>query len=380
MVRRTRQVTAVITATCLAAFAAPAPAPAAPAPARWHQVAELKGSDVVADDSFGDGVAISGGTVVVGAPYHADWRGRAYVFEDGAGGWHQVAELAASDASEDEEFGEPVAISGRDIVVGTYDGSEAYVFSQGPAGWHQVVLAKGTDSFATDFGYAVGISDGTAVVGGGWYASVYSAADDWHLVAKLRPSGLGLDSEFDRAVAISGGTIVVGAPEASPPETGRAYLYTRTATGWHQTAEMKGPAGDTDYGISVATSGSTVAIGDGSVVDVLTEAASGWHQTAQLNDGTPSALGPEANLAVSGGTIVSGTYGDPAVVFQCSSAGWHQVAALMGRDLAYSTSLGWAGDFAADQGETAISGDTVVIGADEAANSAGRAYIFTSTG
>ncbi len=65
MVRRTRQVTAVITATCLAAFAAPAPAPAAPAPARWHQVAELKGSDVVADDSFGDGVAISGGTVVV---------------------------------------------------------------------------------------------------------------------------------------------------------------------------------------------------------------------------------------------------------------------------------------------------------------------------
>jgi hypothetical protein len=51
----------------------------------------------------------------------------------------------------------------------------------------------------------------------------------------------------------------------------------------------------------------------------------------------------------------------------------------MGEDLTYSASLGWAGDFAADQGKAAVYGDTVVIGADDAVNT-GRAYVFAPTG
>ena len=45
------------------------------------QLAELKGSDTVAADTFGSSVAISGATAVVGAEGHDKNAGRAYVFE-----------------------------------------------------------------------------------------------------------------------------------------------------------------------------------------------------------------------------------------------------------------------------------------------------------
>ena len=45
------------------------------------QLAELKGSDTVAADGFGVSVAISGTTVMVGAPNDNNAAGRAYVFE-----------------------------------------------------------------------------------------------------------------------------------------------------------------------------------------------------------------------------------------------------------------------------------------------------------
>ena len=54
-----------------------------------QQVAELKGSDTAAADSFGTSVAVSGSTVVVGAPGHAHKAGRAYVFTETAAGWQQ---------------------------------------------------------------------------------------------------------------------------------------------------------------------------------------------------------------------------------------------------------------------------------------------------
>jgi hypothetical protein len=49
-------------------------------PTGWRQSAELVGSDTVTADWFGGSVAVSGSTIVVGAPNHASDAGRAYVF------------------------------------------------------------------------------------------------------------------------------------------------------------------------------------------------------------------------------------------------------------------------------------------------------------
>jgi hypothetical protein len=91
----------------------------ASSPTGWRQVAELAGSDTVADDTFSGPVAISGGTIAAGAPVHAFSAGRAYVFTKTAGGWRQVAELREPDAVATDTFGASLAVSGTTIVVGT---------------------------------------------------------------------------------------------------------------------------------------------------------------------------------------------------------------------------------------------------------------------
>ena len=92
------------------------------------QEAKLTASDGTADDGFGVSVAISGNTVVVGAPwtpFNPDtWEpgpGAAYVFAEPGSGWAtmtQTAELTASDGAAGDGFGVSVSISGNTVVVG----------------------------------------------------------------------------------------------------------------------------------------------------------------------------------------------------------------------------------------------------------------------
>ncbi len=90
----------------------------------WHEVAELRGADTVAEDYFGYAVAISGSSAIVGAYRHKMGAGRAYVFTTGAHGWRRVAELKGADTEAGDDFGWSVAISGNAAVVGA-DGRPA---------------------------------------------------------------------------------------------------------------------------------------------------------------------------------------------------------------------------------------------------------------
>jgi hypothetical protein len=88
----------------------------------WVQQAELTASDGKAGDSFGDSVALSGSTAVVGAKLHTVGsnytQGAAYVFVEGGGTWSQQAELTASDGAAGDLFGSSVAHSGGKQGVG----------------------------------------------------------------------------------------------------------------------------------------------------------------------------------------------------------------------------------------------------------------------
>ena len=94
----------------------------------------------MAGDSFGWSVAFSGSTIVVGARNDAIGgnllQGSTYVFNRQVGGWVEEQKLTASDGEAVEQFGVAVAISGSTIVVGApkdiiggepFQGS-AYVF------------------------------------------------------------------------------------------------------------------------------------------------------------------------------------------------------------------------------------------------------------
>jgi hypothetical protein len=240
----------------------------------WKQAAELKGSDTVAGDYFGDSLAISGATTFVGADGHAKSAGRAYVFTNVATGWEQVAELKGSDTVAGDGFGYAVAISGTTVIVGApdhaKDAGRAYVFTDATAGWKQAAELKGSDTVANNgFGVSVAISGMTAIAGAPGFSKAAGRAyvfaktgGVWTQARELKGLDTVASDDFGYTVAISNATAVAGAPGFSKA-AGRAYVFTNTATGWKQAAKMKGS--DTvaaDYfGYSVAISGTTAIVG-----------------------------------------------------------------------------------------------------------------------
>ena len=110
----------------------------------WTQQAELTASDGAAGDELGASVSVSGGIAVVGAYTH-DLTGAAYVFVQSGATWAQQAELTASDGAAGDRFGAVVAVSGGTAVVGApyhqvgsnFRQGAAYVFVQGGTTWAQ---------------------------------------------------------------------------------------------------------------------------------------------------------------------------------------------------------------------------------------------------
>ena len=139
-----------------------------------QQVAKLISSDAGENDYFGWSVAVSGTTAVVGSPLddHSGPTnaGSAYVFDLTTG--QQVAKLTASDANQSDRFGDSVAVSGTTVVVGAdkdnhsgiVDAGSAYVFDL-TTGQQVAKLTASDAELNDDFGESVAVSGTTVVVG-----------------------------------------------------------------------------------------------------------------------------------------------------------------------------------------------------------------------
>lgn len=264
----------------------------------WRQVAKLTAADTAEGDYFGSSVAISGDTVVVGAygdDDHGLQSGSAYLFQRDHGGpqfWGLVAKIVAVNATAHAHFGGAVAISGGTVIVGAPeddpDGSRsgsAYIFDRDTGGldaWEQSAKIVPADSpVGAVFGWSVAISGDTAIVGadltddsGQNSGSAYIFArghgnyGGWWQVAKLTAADAAAGDVFGRAVAIDGDTAVVGAPYADDygDNSGAVYVFRRDEGGldaWGQVAKIS-PA-DTVmrsfFGCAVGISGDTAVVG-----------------------------------------------------------------------------------------------------------------------
>ena len=171
---------------------------------RGHYVfasAQLSASDGKPDDLFGQSVAVSGSTIVVGAPGH----NAVYVFMEPRSGWRtatQSAELTASDGG--GELGSAVAVSGNTIVAGAPTRSfgqgaaqgAVYVFTEPGSGWRNATQSgEATASDGASFEYLAG--------------------------------------EGPNSVAVSGTTIVAGAPYHVVRNVARGAAYVFTAFPGH---------------------------------------------------------------------------------------------------------------------------------------------------
>jgi hypothetical protein len=256
-----------------------------PSPLSISQVAELVASDGQPFDSLGIAVAISGKTVVAGAVNHNQTQGAAYVFT----GEGQVAELTASDGMMYDYFGSAVAISGDTIVVGSPLGDNeeepgsVYVYVKPSTGWTNMTeTAKLTVSDAMNgdlFGTSVAITGNTIVVGarhpngptlGEAYVFVEPPSGwmDMTETAILTASDGEPQDQFGNSVAISGNTVVVGAPVATIQQGGQGvgYVFVEPQTGWvdmTQTGKLvaSDPQSGAQLGYSASIDGDTIVLG-----------------------------------------------------------------------------------------------------------------------
>jgi hypothetical protein len=137
----------------------------------WSQQAKLTAPDGAAGDSFGYSVAIYGSTAVIGAPGKNSNTGAAYVFVRSGSTWSQQAELTASDAAVNDEFGYSVALYGSTAVVGApvVDGGvpgAAYAFVRSGTAWSQQAELTPPDAAPGNWlGWSVAINQSTAIAG-----------------------------------------------------------------------------------------------------------------------------------------------------------------------------------------------------------------------
>ena len=264
-------------------------------------------------DFFGGNVSLDGNTLLVGAQFSSQrgiFSGAAYVFTLRNNEWVQQAKLWPDEDITGNLYGWNCAVSGDTAVIGAMtNGSEGtltgavFVFQRFGNIWSLRQKLVAPDAADHDyFGLKVGIDGDTIIVGcqyddanslddaGSVYVfSRHQALQTWSFQQMLTGSAATEKDKFGSAIAIDGDTIVVGAP--SDDETGRVYVFTRQGDTWVETAKIdrpeKAPLGS-NFGDSVAVSGSTIAIGEWydtwlkGAVYVYTEIGDTWTQQAKL--------------------------------------------------------------------------------------------------
>lgn len=252
----------------------------------WSQETKLTAADAAAGDQFGISTAMDGNTIIVGAAYDSaplTGQGSAYIFVRSGGGWIQQAKLTASDALQNDRFGNSVAIDGDTVIIGAFGDDGAAGFSQGSAYifvrsgslWTQQAKLIAPDAATEDqFGISVAISADTAIIGSNLAAgpggSNQGAAyifirenGSWSLQAKLTGNEpIYLDEHLGSSVGIDGDTALVGVP--GDDYSGSALLYVRTNGVWRYQYKLTGSdaTSSDSLGFSVAISGNTRIVGD----------------------------------------------------------------------------------------------------------------------
>lgn len=308
--------------------------------------AYVKAGNTGVGDLFGLATALSGDTLVVGAPGEgssatgvnpgsgaeadnsAPYGGAVYVFVRRGSTWAQQAYLKASNTDAGDNFGYAVAIDGDTLAVGALgEASSATGVNPGAAG-------EADDAFPQ---------------AGAVYVFVRSGGL-WTQQAYLKSSNTHANAGFGRSVALRGDTLAVGADRdgsAPPPPTkpaaaslpldgsqGAAYVFVRSGATWSQQALLTAPNADRNDRFGLA-----LALGD----DLLAVAA-------PFEDGSSVGALPGGSIPVGGGQPDSGA----VYVFARNGTLWQIESYIKAFNTGSNDLFGLS---------LALSGDTLVVAA-----------------
>ncbi len=392
--------------------------------ATWRRSAVLADPGDLGDDFFGSGLALHGPTLMVGS-----WgAGAVYVYAESGASWQLTStihnsihvgnygqavatngkvavfssldatavyvletsgwELSAMLSTPDGRYGPALALGRTTLIAGATPGPDndvgaGFVYTEQGGRWRrQAVLSDPRGRASAYKGSAVAISGGTAVAGAwGKYdrdgiAFIYARERGrWRQQVTVRDPGHNYFGMFGIAVAASGSTVAIGAPQAGDSDGGQVLLYVRRHGRWDLRARINDPGNylEDAFGSSVAMAGSTmvVAAQGAGVAYIFAKVGQGWRQQAVLSD-----PGGGATAAVSDGTVVigaAGTHDDAGVAYVYARSGdkWHLQSTLTDPRGVPNDEFGTS---------VAVSGGTVVVGAPGVRNFRGAAYTYARSG
>ena len=387
----------------------------------WTPVITLTASDGAMNDHFGSALSVSGDRVLVGAPQAAisgrSQQGAAYLFtrnQGGANAWGQVKKIISTDGAASDTFGNSLALDDDRALIGADSFSsgrgKAYTFERNEGGvdnWGQrriITLTGGLDA-APAFGHAVALNRDTVLITANnqdtlvandnrGAAYVYALrGDTWLPQTPITPTGLTTDENFGGRAALSGDTLVVGAPNRNGFTNSAVYIFQRNqngAEGWGLVKRLAGPA-SSEFGYAVAIDGDTLVVGapnaDTTVWMTVTNSgvafvydrnlggANNWGESGQL----PMAGSPHSEYIATGdrwGTTVA-VDGDLIVI---GSTTLNRVRTYVRRP--FGDTIWWAmGGIDTPQANhfgsgLSLSGDILAVGADDNVAGPGAVYIY----
>jgi len=257
----------------------------------WSQVGRLTGSSTAAKDQFGAAVALTPSTLVVGAPGHGSLAGTAYAFSNASGTWAEQFVFTHVDLRAGDLFGYSVAVDGDMALVGApYHRDRrgaAFLFSRNGSAWSFEATIEASAGHTDDqFGCSVALRSGRALVGAVGFAS--SAGTAYMFVLRdAAPTDASVhyivgtssfwwqevvgvpQTLFGDSVALSDDFAAVGSPGATGARgdrgarTGVVYFYTRAGGTWSSAARLDAEDGTKELrmGHSVALLGKSAIAG-----------------------------------------------------------------------------------------------------------------------
>ena len=254
---------------------------------QWSLQQELT-VDMPRLENFGATVAISGDTIVVGASeawlgdiQYGGYEGTAFVFERTDTSWARKQQLTpARGPTKAEYFGSSLSIDGDTIAVGTnaqfYDPGSAYVFVREGTGWAEQRRLTPPDASYFTFGRSVALSGETLLVGAPHFIGhntkegavfVFNrSGTSWQQQQILRPSDSRAGDSFGLLLGIHRDTAVANSifldTQTWQYEPGAAYVFEREGTTWIQQQKLMGDSGASDlFGFGLSVSDDRILVG-----------------------------------------------------------------------------------------------------------------------
>lgn len=312
---------------------------------QWGEVARLQPATLIAGDSLGKALDVSGTTLAIGAPGDgSSVEGKVYVMSHGGQGanWVVDAELIPSDGAAGDRFGESVAIDGDYILVGSpgNDGAgnhlgAAYAFQKIGGVWVETQkILPPTGISGSGFGAAVALDGDLITVGGSFLnnrgalgAFSRGVGGQYNFLHVVQGAGVGIADFFASSVDLHGDLLVVGTTndDDGAGNAGAVHVFRFDVPQQLFLEEAKllrtSALSGEFLGTSVATDGTTIVAGarnmaPGGGAVAFRDSGSGWAQIRRMQ---PEELGANGNagnaVAVEGDVVLIGDSSDGNLAF-----------------------------------------------------------------